>query len=470
MREREEGGCSGGGDATWLLLLLILAHALPSCDAQSSCPAGTANLDSDGVCHQCWSYVPHFRSGLGQRDVSDTLANNAAGCVRTICFIGPSVDTIVITMETTTTTNMVASCSSEYGCYASCPGVEMPRPAYTQSRTQCPLPAAVSGMAITLNGGLEQGQQAVHTCEPGGTTPSDGDAARTCQAAVAPAVGYSWSGTAPTECYSNHPISSVDQCALVDANGGGGDDGGHVFTNGRYVYYMGDSGVTRTSSDSFTTMGSTFLGVGPTYFGHALFADASRGQIYRLCNECYTDRANNPVGPGQSFTQLQCLDDDLNYQSYVQLPGTYTMSSAIFLAVGEGNVAFFDSSGHWRLMSLPAGCSSTPEVTDLGAGSPPSSYVSCESIQNVQTGYLERQSAGQFTIVLTVHHSTYPLNRYQLPNAASAIANIPIPAIHWGNGAEGCSLSVDLTRNKLYTHTEGLHSHAEPVFACPFQR
>eukprot|EP01043_Picozoa_sp_COSAG02_P016746 COSAG02_NODE_743_length_17764_cov_9.908916_6_plen_356_part_00 len=183
-----------------LRLALLLLCAVPRTYAQSSCPAGTADLDGDGVCHQCWSYVPHFRSGHGQRDVSNTLANNAAGCVRTICFIGPKVDVIVVTMETSTTTNLPASCSSEYGCYASCPGIEMPRPAYTQSRTQCPLPPAVSSMAITLNGGLEQGQQAVYTCEPGGAAPTDGDATRTCQAAVAPAVGYSWSGIAPTQC------------------------------------------------------------------------------------------------------------------------------------------------------------------------------------------------------------------------------------------------------------------------------
>ena len=75
---------------------------------------------------------------------------------------------IVITPETTTTTNTPASCSSEYGCYASCLGIEMPRPAYTQSRTQCRLPLAVSGMTITLNGGLEQGKKAVNTC--GGVT------------------------------------------------------------------------------------------------------------------------------------------------------------------------------------------------------------------------------------------------------------------------------------------------------------
>eukprot|EP01043_Picozoa_sp_COSAG02_P080180 COSAG02_NODE_18930_length_909_cov_8.023457_1_plen_68_part_01 len=49
-------------------LVLLLLRALPTC-AQSSCPAGTADLDGDGECHQCWDYVPHFRAGHGQWDV-----------------------------------------------------------------------------------------------------------------------------------------------------------------------------------------------------------------------------------------------------------------------------------------------------------------------------------------------------------------------------------------------------------------
>ena len=171
------------GAETLQLVLLMFLRSLLTTHGQSSCPAGTAELDSDGECYQCWSYVPPTRSGYGQGDISNTLANNAAGCVRTTCFFGAHVDTIVITPETTTTTYLPARCSSEYGCYASCPGVEMPWPAYTQSRTQCRLPLAVSGMVITLNGGLEQGQQAVYTCEPGGASPVDGDATRTCQAA-----------------------------------------------------------------------------------------------------------------------------------------------------------------------------------------------------------------------------------------------------------------------------------------------
>jgi hypothetical protein len=177
-----------------LQLVLLLLRALLPTYAQSSCSAGTADLDSDGVCHQCYSYVPPTRTGHGTIDISSTLANNAAGCVRTLCFVGAKADSIVITPETTVTTNMVASCSSEYGCYASCPATEMPRPTYTQSRTQCPLLPAVSGMAITLDGGLERGESAVYTCEPSGSSPTDGDASRTCQ------VDHTWSGVAPTQC------------------------------------------------------------------------------------------------------------------------------------------------------------------------------------------------------------------------------------------------------------------------------
>jgi hypothetical protein len=293
-----EGGKRGcrGGDATWLLLLL--ARALPSCDAQSSCPAGTANLDSDGVCHQCWDYVPPHRSGHGQRDISNTLANNAAGCVRTVCFSGARTDSLVITTETIVTNYMVAGCSSEYGCYASCPGIEMPRPAYTQSRTQCPLPPVVSGGTITLNGGLEQGQHAAYTCQPGLPTPrgvnapadispllAGGDATRTCQAAVAPAVGYSWSGTGPTCCSEEHPC--VDGLQSWDSATTGG---------GQYTYCGGrDCNLFRLYK--LPAIGTALLDVGPTS---------------SQCSDCTTNQqCTNRDGCGPAMYAALCAERGL---------------------------------------------------------------------------------------------------------------------------------------------------------------
>jgi len=176
------------------VLALLVARAA----AQSSCAAGEAVLDGDGHCDQCWSSVPSTHTGRLQVDVSDSLANNAAGCVYTKCFLCPGVVSYVITVGSgAVATNAAPGCSGACGCVAYCPGMTLAMPIITPPPS-CELPPAVADMTITLSGGNAVGQPAAYTCTATGSAPADGTATRTCQAS------YSWSGTEPTQCQDRY--------------------------------------------------------------------------------------------------------------------------------------------------------------------------------------------------------------------------------------------------------------------------
>ena len=199
-----------------VLLLMVLRAQLA--EAQSSCAAGTADLDSDGGCDQCFSSVPQTRVGFLRQDVSDTLANNAAGCAYTQCFLCSVSTGITITPSGATETRSAPACSSACGCIASCAassGAAMLPPTFTRTES-CPLPPAVADMTIAIaTGSAVVGQQASYTCTVGGGAPEDGTATRTCQA------GGAWSGTAPTIC----------QIVVTIKAWGGGGAGGTMVVN-----------------------------------------------------------------------------------------------------------------------------------------------------------------------------------------------------------------------------------------------
>ena len=172
------------------VLVLLVARAA----AQSSCAAGEAVLDGDGHCDQCWSSVPTTHTGRLQVDVSDSLANNAAGCVYTKCFLCPGVVSYVITVGSgAVATDAAPGCSGACGCVAYCPGMTLAMPLIVPPAS-CTLPPAVADMTITLSGGNAVGQPAAYTCTATGSAPTDGSATRTCQ------PDGSWSGVAPTDC------------------------------------------------------------------------------------------------------------------------------------------------------------------------------------------------------------------------------------------------------------------------------
>eukprot|EP01048_Picozoa_sp_COSAG05_P006214 COSAG05_NODE_393_length_10383_cov_34.037923_4_plen_2027_part_00 len=276
------------------------------------------------------------------------------------------------------------------------------------------------------------------------------------------------SGCQDLPCPTSRPVASVSECSVVEGENGGGDDGGQVFTNGRYVYYIGDSGVARTSSTSFTSL-DHIRGDVPSDWGKALFADASVGQIYRLCHDCGSAVTGSQVNEGGTATQLQCLDDDLNFQSVVDLSISYTMQNPMVLAVGEGNVAFLDSANHWQLMTLPPGCSAAPEVMDLGVGSGPSEPGSwCESLDRVQVGYLESAIGDNgitFSVLLVGSNDNNKLRRFTLPDGGEEILSFPF--CYWSGNT--CSLAMDIEKRQFYAHGESQCGLAETVFSCPVE-
>ena len=191
-------------------LAALAAFVAPLADAQSSCAAGTVDLNSDGVCHQCFSSVPPGKAGRLQQDVSATLANSAAGCAHTYCFACAShsyVTTAGAATGTNVATTTTPGCSSKCCCVALCPGVAMSPPVITHAGS-CALPPSVTiaglvKMSIAVAAGPGLGNTAVYTCvNLVGTVsaPLDGDATRTCQAVTSGRGDAAWSGTAPSQC------------------------------------------------------------------------------------------------------------------------------------------------------------------------------------------------------------------------------------------------------------------------------
>ena len=186
-----------------LSLLRLLLLAAPA-HAQSSCAAGTADLDGDGICHRCMSSVLPNRAGYHQIDIM-TTANDAAGCEAVSCFTCSRLSSVVITVSGHTTTMTEPGCSRQCGCFARCPGVEMLWPSIVATVSCSVLPPAVADMTITLADGKEIGNQAVYTCTAGGV-PTDGDGTRTCQS------NGLWTGVAPAICCTPGQRNSESAC------------------------------------------------------------------------------------------------------------------------------------------------------------------------------------------------------------------------------------------------------------------
>eukprot|EP01052_Picozoa_sp_SAG31_P045244 SAG31_NODE_8186_length_1500_cov_46.655960_1_plen_446_part_01 len=185
--------------------------------------------------------------------------------------------------------------------------------------------------------------------------------------------------------------------------------------NGRFVYIAGGNGVARMSvvnnGDATLISGQTRGLNNPDatqrtdQFGFAMFSDATTGQNYRFCRGCNTDVLAGGIGPGQrNFNQLQCLDDQLRYQSYQSLPETYTMGRQFFIATGGHEVAFFDSSGNWMVMQLS--CNSISRATTLSTdrGYPPrpsfcASLTDPKVLEPAMSGILERFPSGNYYVV-----------------------------------------------------------------------
>ena len=85
------------------------------------------------------------------------------------------------------------------------------------------------------------------------------------------------------ECTYEWMLDKVDSCRAVDAGDsstGGGGDGAFVWTNGRFVYYAGNSGVARMEVGGGSLSGTEQVTTNTqqSQLGFAMFADPTMGQ------------------------------------------------------------------------------------------------------------------------------------------------------------------------------------------------
>ena len=211
------------------LAAMAMLLAPPPSRCQSSCAAGTADLDSDGDCDQCFSSVPPTKTGFLRLDVSDTLANAAAGCAFVHCFLCSTSTGLTITSSGATETRSAPACSSACGCVASCPVATMAPPTITHAESCAPPPPAADLTVALASGSAGVGPSAAYTCTATGAANVDGTATRTCQA------GGAWSGTVPTACCASScaqhlaiggATGMVTMCAGFDVYCDSDNDGG----------------------------------------------------------------------------------------------------------------------------------------------------------------------------------------------------------------------------------------------------
>ena len=305
-----------------------------------------------------------------------------------------------------------------------------------------PLPASAPCPAMPFN-------EAVSHC----TAPAE-DVQTTCD-------------DAPVASSGAQRLAGVTSCIGVDMNPYSGDDGGFVWTDGRYTYVGGNSGVGAQRGGVAALDGAwhenLFQVTSHTQqsnYGWAIFADATQGQIYRLCSSCTSTPTSGNVDPGGSFNQLQCLDDRLGYQSYQSLPQTYTMSSQLFMATGGGETVFYDSQGHWQLITLGCNSDSPPLVRSLGSGSHVQHFGGCASQGNAMSGILEYH-AGRYSVVYP--QPTGQLWRKTLPDGDDVrIGNVDHGSYGWDDHV--CSIATDY--ENIYLHYEHGGGLDEALVTC----
>ena len=253
-------------------------------------------------------------------------------------------------------------------------------------------------------------------------------------------------------------------------NSGSGDDGGVVFMGGPAgtpdagrVMYQGDTNLVgfdlllESSSRVSTATGN---GMG------SIFSELKENNLYRITSHAGNTLQGHSVTSGP-VAYLQCLTTgarDATGVRSVALPAGLTMSNEKYnIFAGMTTAAFKDVNNHWHLIELND-CESTPTVTDLGVdtGSTLSNMIGCE--RSRQNGILEQGAAGMgshYSIMYACGGANF--GRKSLPSGNSATVVAFGDTYH----SDTCSITIDLSTQRYFWHSEGTNSMTEPIYTCP---
>ena len=131
------------------------------------------------------------------------------------------------------------------------------------------------------------------------------------------------------------------------------------------------------------------------------------------------------------------------------------MNADIFIAVGGGELVFFDSSNQWQLLTLSCIESTPPSVRSLGYGSHLRYFSGCAAQPHAMSGILENHD-GRYSVLYP--RSTGQIWRKMLPDGEDArVENVAYGAHGWHSNA--CSIATD-NENVFIHHIEGGQSDA----------
>merc|ERR1711966_347084 len=294
----------------------------------------------------------------------------------------------------------------------------------------------------------------------------------TCPAVTQPQVA---AGVADASCQIH--ITGMDQmsngrCSAVEMDPQSGDDGGVVFMGGPAgtpdagrVMYEGDvntlgMAVPLTHVNTATTTGNGF---------GSILSELKENKVYRLMQGAGVtmQSATNTVTSVSPVAYLQCLTQGIRTPPGVRsvaLPAGLTMSGDKYnIFAGMATAAFKDVNNHWQLIELND-CESTPTVTDLGldTGSGLANMYGCE--RDRQNGILEQGAAGMggaYSIMYACGSGNFC--RKSLPSGNSAT----VFALGGTYHSDTCSITVDLSTQRYFWHSESTNGMSEPMYTCP---
>ena len=251
-------------------------------------------------------------------------------------------------------------------------------------------------------------------------------------------------------------------CSSRDMNSWSGDDGGVVYMGGSTVYYEGDTNTVGMPVDLSTIHFSESDKLG------SVFSELKANKVYRIKNgnQEWDTLTGNSATAGSAVAYLQCLPNlwSQGAPAEVALPGGLRMANEKYnIFAGYGTAAFKDVNNHWQLIELND-CGSTPTVTDLGldTGSTLSNMQGCE--RGRQNGVLEQGAAGigaQYSVLYACGGGNFC--RKSLPSGNSATAFAFGSTYH----SDTCSITIDLSTQRYFWHSEGTNGMTEPMYQCP---